>query len=104
MGLVQKMTNEDCINSHLNHFLNLKDTKKPMDGVQIPKATEPLRGDILLFTSKSRGVNGTRLIYPKRMKGQYILSYFYKPFLGLYHFPEIFPNFLLKLYMSWGKS
>ena len=75
-----------------------------MDGVQIPKATEPLRGDNLLFTSKSRGVNSTRLIYPKRMKGQYILSYFYKPFLGLYHFPEIFPNFLLKLYMSWGKS
>ena len=33
-----------------------------MDGVQLPKATEPLRGDNLLFTSKSRGVNGTRLI------------------------------------------
>ena len=71
-----------------------------MDGVQLPKATEPLRGDNLLFTSKFRGVNGIRLIYPRRMKGQYILSNFYRPFLGLYHFPEIFPNFLLKLNMS----
>ena len=71
-----------------------------MDGVQLPKATEPVRGDNLLFTSKSRGVNGTRLIQPRRMKDQYILSYFYKPFLSLYHFPEIFPNSLLKLYMS----
>ena len=57
------MKNEVFINSHLNHFLNLKNTKKKtMDGVQLPKATEPLRGDNLLFTSKSRGVNGTRLI------------------------------------------
>ena len=49
------------------------------------KAREPLRGDNLLFTSKSPGVNSTTLIYLKRMKGQYILSlayiYYDIPFL-----------------------
>ena len=47
------------------------------------KATEPLSGDTLLFTSKSPGVNGTCLIYLRRMKDQCILSYSYKPFRPL---------------------
>ena len=55
-----------------------------MDWVQLcPKATESLRGDNLLFTSNSPGVNATRLIYLRGMKGQSILSYFSKPFRPL---------------------
>ena len=55
-----------------------------MDGVQLcPKTTGSLRGDNVLFTSKSPRVNATRLIYLRGMKGQYILSYFYKPFRPL---------------------
>ena len=34
-----------------------------------PKATEPLRGDSLLFTTQSPGVPGTHLIDLGRMKG-----------------------------------
>ena len=48
-------------------------------GFNFLKATEPLRGDSLLFTSKSLGVSGTYLIYFRKMKGQHILWYFYKP-------------------------
>ena len=76
----------DCINSHLNPFMNLKDTLKKRYGLWMGfncfEATEPLRRDNLLFTSKSLGVNGTRLSYLRRMKGQYT-SYFYKPFRPL---------------------
>ena len=43
------------------------------------KDKEPLRGDSLFFTAKSSGVTGAYLIYLGRMKGQYILTYFYKP-------------------------
>ena len=42
-------------------------------GFNFLKATEPLRGDSLLFTSKSLGVSGTYLIYFRKMKGQHIL-------------------------------
>ena len=48
-------------------------------GFNFLKASEPLRGDSLLFTSKSVGVSGTYLIYFRKMKGQHILWYFYKP-------------------------
>ena len=41
------------------------------------------KGDSLPFTNKSPGVTGTHLIYLGRMKGQYILLYFYKPFRTL---------------------
>ena len=34
-----------------------------------PKATEPLRGDSLLFTTQSPGVPGTHLTDLGRMKG-----------------------------------
>ena len=47
------------------------------------KATEPLRWDNFLFTSKSPRVNGIRLIYLRRMKVQCILSYSYKLFRHL---------------------
>ena len=40
-----------------------------MAGVQL-KATEPLQGDTLLFTTKSSGVPGAHLIDLKRMKGR----------------------------------
>ena len=81
------MTNEDCINSHLNPFMNLKDTlwetlwmgmKNVMDEsfkktlkmeFNCLKASVPLRGDSLFFTSKSLGVNRNRSIYLRRMKG-----------------------------------
>ena len=52
-------------------------------GFNCLNATEPLRADNLLLLVKSGGVNGTRLIYPRRMKGQNILSYFYKLFRPL---------------------
>ena len=48
-------------------------------GFNCLKATEPLRGECLLFTSKSSGVTGTHLIYLRRVKGQYIFSYFCEP-------------------------
>ena len=35
------------------------------------------------FNSKSLGDAGTHLIYLRRMKGQYILSHFYKPVRAL---------------------
>ena len=79
---------------------NLSDTQKNLYvpflwmGFSCLKATEPQRGEYWLFTNKSSGVTSTRLIYLRRVKGQYILSYFFKP-LGLYTFPEIFPNFLI---------
>ena len=38
-----------------------------MAGVQL-KATEPLQGDTLLFTTKSSGVPGANLIDLERMK------------------------------------
>ena len=63
--------------------------KNFVDGFKCVKATEPLRKDNLLFTSKSPGVNGTRLINLRRMKGQCILSYSYKPFRHL----SLFRNF-----------
>ena len=40
-----------------------------MDGLNCLKATEPLQGDSLLFTTKSPGVSGTHLIDLGRMKG-----------------------------------
>ena len=40
-----------------------------MDGVQFLKATEPLRGDSLLFTTQFPGFPGTHLIDLRRMKG-----------------------------------
>ena len=52
-------------------------------GFNCLKATEPLRGDNSLFTSKSPGVNGIRLIYIRRTKVQCILSYSYKLFRHL---------------------
>ena len=51
-----------------------------------------------VFTSKSPGVTGTHFIYLRRMKGQYILLYFYKAFRTL-SLPEILPDFLIRLYM-----
>ena len=47
------------------------------------KGTESLRGDSLLFIAKYPGVTNTHLIYLGRMKCQYILTYFYKPFSAL---------------------
>ena len=47
------------------------------------KATEPLRGDNFLFTTNSSEVTDTHLIYHRKLKGQYILSCFYKPFRAL---------------------
>ena len=41
-----------------------------MDGVQLPQATEALRGDSLLFTIKFPEIPGTRLISFGRMKGR----------------------------------
>ena len=58
-------------------------------GFNCLRATEQLRGDNLLFTNKSPGVNGTRFIYLRRMKGQYILSYSYKSVRPL----SLFRNF-----------
>ena len=40
-----------------------------MAGIQV-KATEPLQGDTLLFTTKSPGVPGDHLIDLRRMKGR----------------------------------
>ena len=40
-----------------------------MDVIQLPKATEPLRGDSLLFPTKSPGSPGPNLINLRRMKG-----------------------------------
>ena len=40
-----------------------------MDGVQLLKATEPLRGDGLLFTIKSPEIPGPHLIDLGRMRG-----------------------------------
>ena len=40
-----------------------------MAGIQV-KATEPLQGDTLLFTTKSPGVPGDHLIDFGRMKGR----------------------------------
>ena len=40
-----------------------------MDGVQFLKATEPLRGDSLHFTTQFPGFPGTHLIKLGRMKG-----------------------------------
>ena len=40
-----------------------------MDGINCLKATEPLRGDSLLFTTQSPGFPGTHLIDLGRMKG-----------------------------------
>ena len=40
-----------------------------MAGIQL-KATEPLQGDTLLFTTKSPGVPGDHLIDLGRMKGR----------------------------------
>ena len=48
-------------------------------GFNCLKATEPLRGESLLLTRKSPAVTGTHLIHLTKMKGQYILSCFYKP-------------------------
>ena len=59
------------------------------------KVTEPLRGDRLLFISKSPGITGTHLIYLRRMKDQYIFSYFYKSFRALTFFRH-FAQFPLK--------
>ena len=64
------MTNEDIDNSHHDHFMmNLKDvySKKTLYnpflwmGFNCLKATEPLRGDSLLFINKSLGVTSTHL-------------------------------------------
>ena len=57
---------------NLNCTKNLK--KKLYDpflwmGFNCLKATEPLRGDNLLFTARSSGVPGTHLIGLGRMKG-----------------------------------
>ena len=38
-------------------------------GFNCLKATKPLKGDILLFTTQSPGVPGTHLIHLGRMKG-----------------------------------
>ena len=50
----------------------LKKTLWPlfMDGVQLLKATEPLWGDSLLFTTRSLGVPGTDLISLGRMTSE----------------------------------
>ena len=40
-----------------------------MDGVQLPQATELLKRDSLLFTTKSPGGPGTHLINLRGMKG-----------------------------------
>ena len=69
-------------------------------------AIEPLRGDRLLLTDKYTGVTHTHLAYLRRIKDQYILSYFYSP-LALQLSLEILIKFFLKLYMSichhgWG--
>ena len=48
-------------------------------GFNCPKATEPLRGESLLLIRKFPAVTGTHLIHLRRIKGQYILSCFYKP-------------------------
>ena len=70
-------------------------------------AIEPLRGDSLLLIDKYAGVTNTHLVYLRRIKDQYILSYFYNP-LAIQLSPEILTKFFLKLYMSichhgWGK-
>ena len=99
------MTNEDIDNSHHDHFMmNLKDvySKKTLYnpflwmGFNCLKATEPLRGDSLLFISKSLGVTSTHLFYFRGMKSQYILSCFYKPSKAFSHSRNL-PNCLLKL-------
>ena len=48
-----------------------------------------------VFTAKSSGVTGTHLIYLGRTKGQYILTYFYKPFSALF-LPKNFGQLSLK--------
>ena len=66
-----------------------------MEGFNCLKDVEPLQGDSLPFTNKSPGVTGTHLIYLGRMKSQYILLYFYKPFRTLI-FSRNFAQFSLK--------
>lgn len=75
-----------------------------MDGFNCLKDVEPLQGDSLPFTSKSPGVTGTHLIYLGRMKGQYILLYFYKPFRTLI-LSRNFAQFSLKaVYVSMAEE
>ena len=81
----RKMTNEDEVSiptslfheepqgylPHLWMWFNcLKTTKQP-------------RRDRVLLTNNSLGVTGTHLIYYRKIKCQYILTYFYKPFRAL---------------------
>ena len=61
-----------CVNKFLHNF-TLKKKKKLYGlflwmGLNCLKAIEPLRGDSLLFTTRSPGVSGTHLINPGRMK------------------------------------
>ena len=64
------------------------------------KATEAMRRESLLCTSKSPGVTGTHLIYLRRIKGQYILSYFYKPFSALSFFRNFAQFSLIAVYVT----
>ena len=92
------MTNEDSVNFHHNPFMmNLKDTQinfmAPFQGwVQLSQGYRATKRRT--FNSKSLGDAGTHLIYLRRMKGQYILSHFYKP-VGALSLFKYFPQFSL---------
>ena len=45
-----------------------------MDRVQLPQGCMPVRGNTLLFTSKSLGLPGTHLIELEGMKGESIME------------------------------
>ena len=65
-------------------------------GFNCLKATEPLKWNSFFFASKFLGVTGTHLIYLRRIKGQYILSYFFKTLRALF-LSRNFAQFFLKL-------
>ena len=53
------------------------------------KATEPLRGDSLLSTTRSPGVPGTHLIYLRRMKAMKAILKKTETFQISYGFPAL---------------